>query len=78
MVATPKLLDSGYPTHSGEWLREDSMRSTKPRFWTTCEYHPAIVSRHSVEAAKGSTASVSTTSTGSASDGRNRVRSTLR
>ena len=27
MVATPKLLDSGYPTHSGGWLREDSMRS---------------------------------------------------
>jgi hypothetical protein len=78
MVATPKLLHSGYPIHSGEWLREGSMRSTRPRAWATCEYHPAIVSRHFAETAKGSTASESTTSTGSASDGRIRGRSTLR
>ena len=78
MVATRKLLDSGYPTHSGAWLRGDSMRSTKPRSWTTCEFHRAIVSRHSGETAKGNTASGSTSSTGSLSDGRNRVRSMLR
>lgn len=78
MVATRTPLDSGYPTHSGGWLREDSMHSTKPRSWKTCEYHLAIASRHSGETAKGSTASGSATSTGSASDGRNRVRLTLR
>ena len=77
MVATRKLLDSGYPTHSGEWLREDSMHSTKPRSWTTYESHLAIASRHSAETVEGSTASGSTTNTGSASDGRERVRPTL-
>lgn len=78
MVATRRLLDSGYPALCGEWLREDSMHSTKPRSWTTCECRPAIASRHSAETVKGSTASGSTTSTGSASDGPERVRSTLR
>lgn len=78
MVGTRKLLDSGYLDLSGEWLREDSMRSTKPRSWTTCEYHLAIAWRRSGETAKGNTASGSTNSTGSVSDGRNRVRSMLR
>lgn len=54
------------------------MPSTKPRHWTTYECPPAIGSKHSAAAAKANTASGSTTSTGSASDGRNRVRPTLR
>jgi len=78
MVATRRRLDSGYPALSGEWPREDSMHSTKPRRWTTCECHLAIASRYSAETVMGSTASESTTNTGSASDGPNRVRSMLR
>lgn len=76
-AATRKLLDNGYPAHSGEWPREDSMHSTKPRSWTTCEYHLAIASRHSAETVEGSTASGSTIDTESVSDGRKQARSTL-
>ncbi len=46
------------------------MHSTRPRSWTTCEYHLAMARRHSAETVKVSTASVSTTSIGSVSDGR--------
>ena len=74
MVATRRPLDSGYPTLCGESLREDSMHSTKLRSWTTCECHPAIASRHFAETVEHGTASGSTTSTGSASVGRKRVR----
>jgi hypothetical protein len=78
MVATRKLLDSGYLDLCGEWLRGDSMPLTKPRSWTICEYHQGTDSRHSAETAEGNTASGSTSSTGSASDGQNRVRPMLR
>lgn len=78
MVGTRKLLAGGYLDLCGEWLREDSMHSTKPRSWMTCEYHLAIAWRRSGESAKSNTASGSTSSAGSAFDGRSRVRSLLR
>lgn len=54
------------------------MPLTKPRSSTICEYPLVTASRRSEETVEVSTASGSTTSTGSASNGRSPVRSTLK
>lgn len=47
MVATQEPLDNACLAHSGGWPPEGSMQLTRPRSWTTYEYHLAIALRRS-------------------------------